>query len=224
MTTQKAEIQTTETPKISIEVFGKKSGTEILVPPYPSGVRNDCQSGRWVLAKEEYDSKGLEMAIIKLEKVYGTLGKTTGEWGQLWFVVEAGELPKGVVMFTYIKTETLSNFESLLVKVMAQGLEPAEGLFMPTFVKRQSQKFDPATGQTSPVNYYAIEWKWKARETAEEKARFAPFARLVIATQNDALIASKLIDTANPQLKPQGILAATETEDGTPMLPAGLNF
>lgn len=147
-----------------ISVFGKKSANAIIVPELPIAVRNNCQSGRWVIGEQEYGSK-LAMTIVKFSKFFGNLGQTYNTlWGQIWFVAEAGDLPQDVVMVTYIKGRSLSNFNCKVTEIMARGIEPAEGIFVPEFVKHSGQKTDEF-GVIKPINYYSLSWQWYERGT-----------------------------------------------------------
>lgn len=145
-----------------ISVFGSKSANAIIVPELPIAVRNNCQSGRWVIGEQEYGSK-LAMTIVKFSKFFGSLGQTHDTlWGQIWFVAEAGDLPQGVVMVTYIKGRSLSNFNCKITEIMARGIEPAEGIFVPEFIKHSGQKSDEF-GVIKPINYYSLSWQWYER-------------------------------------------------------------
>ncbi len=147
-------------PKLS--VFGSKPNNAIIVPELPIAVRNNCQSGRWTIGDQEYGSK-LAMTIVKFSKFFGSLGQTQNTlWGQLWFVAEAGDLPQGVVMVTYIKGRSLGDFNRKVTEVMARGIEPAEGLFVPDFIKHSGQKPDES-GVLKPINYYSLSWQWYER-------------------------------------------------------------
>lgn len=156
------ETKTKSTEKSNISVFGAKPKDAILVPNFPIAVRNNCQSGQWTIGDTDYGSK-CSMTILKFSKFWGDLGQTLGAtWGQVWFVAESGELPKGVVMVTYLKTQSLSDFNRLVTEVQAKGVEPATGIFIPEFVKQSSSKPD-ATGVIKPVNYYTLKWSWQER-------------------------------------------------------------
>lgn len=153
---------TKATEKPTLSVFGAKQKEEILVPEMPIAVRNNCQSGKWAIGDEEYGSK-CSMTIIKFSKFFGNLGQTQNTlWGQICFVAESGELPQGVVMVTYIKSRSLSDFNRLVASVQARGVEPATGIFVPEFVRHSGQKPDE-TGVLKPINYYSLKWSWVER-------------------------------------------------------------
>ena len=148
--------------KATLSVFGAKPENALVVPELPIGARNNCQSGKWVIGDQEYGSK-LAMTILKFSKFFGSLGQTKNTiWGQIWFVAEAGELPHDVVMVTYIKGRSLSDFNRLIVSTQARGIEPAEGVFIPEFFKHSGQKPDE-NGVIKPINYYSLKWDWAER-------------------------------------------------------------
>lgn len=143
-------------------VFGSKPKDAILVPEMPIAVRNNCQSGQWTIGDTDYGSK-CSMTILKFSKFFGTLGQTQNSvWGQIWFVAESGDLPKGVVMVTYLKSRGLSDFNRLVTDVQSKGVEPATGIFIPEFAKHSGQKPDE-NGVVKPINYYSLKWSWKER-------------------------------------------------------------
>lgn len=148
--------------KPAIFVFGSKPKQALLVPEIPIAVRNNCQSGQWTIGDTDYGSK-CSMTILKFSKFFGNLGQTSNTlWGQLWFVAESGELPLGVVMVTYVKSRSLSDFNRLVASVQARGIEPATGIFIPEFQKHSGQKPDES-GVVKPINYYSLKWHWQER-------------------------------------------------------------
>ncbi|WP_293115666.1 hypothetical protein [Okeania sp. SIO1I7] len=148
--------------KAKIYVFGAKPKQALLVPEIPIAVRNNCQSGQWVIGDTDYGSK-ISMTIIKFSKFFGNLGQTINTlWGQIWFVAESGELPHGVLMVTYIKGRSLNDFNRLIASVQSQGVEPATGIFLPEFIKHSGQKPDE-NGVVKPINYYSLKWRWQER-------------------------------------------------------------
>lgn len=135
----------------TISVFGAKPEGAILVPDMAFGLRNDCKRGLWTDGSKTYGDE-LSMTIIKFSKFYGDLGQTTAEfWGQVWFLVESGTAPKDTVLVTYLKKESLGNFNKTIVRVQSEGIEPAQGMFIPKFAQRSGKHGD----------YYALEWDWK---------------------------------------------------------------
>jgi len=148
------KIMTKAQERPAFSVFGAKPANALLVPEIPMAVRNNCQIGKWCIGDTEYGSK-CSMTIIKFSKFFGDLGKTSQAlWGQLWFIAESGELPQGVVMVTYIKTQSLNDFNRLIISIQSKGIEPATGIFIPTFTKY--------VGNNGP--YYALTWEWEERK------------------------------------------------------------
>lgn len=147
-------------------VFGMKPPDALLVPNTPISVRNNCQIGQWVIGDKSYGSK-CSMTVLKYSKFFGELGQTKdAQWGQLWFVAEAGDLPQGMVMVTYIKSRGLQNFGHLVASIMAQGIEPATGIFTCEFVGHSGQGPDDY-GVVKPRNYFSLKWDWKERTDAQ---------------------------------------------------------
>ena len=147
----------------SISVFGVKPPDALLVPDMPINVRNNCQIGQWVIGDAAQGSK-CSMTVLKFAKYFGDIGESKRtQWGQLWFVAESGDLPKGIVLVTYIKSRGLENFSTLVAGIQSTGVEPATGIFTPEFVSHSGQKPD-MNGVPRPVNYYSLKWSWKARE------------------------------------------------------------
>ncbi|NES89574.1 hypothetical protein [Okeania sp. SIO2B9] len=148
--------------KPKLNVFGTKPKGVILCPMIPYNLRNDCQVGQWTNGQSMLGDK-LAMTIIAKSEWYGNLGSTTdADWWQLWFVAErngtAIPVPFETVMVTYIKTESLGNLNTLVTTMMADGSEPAEKVFLPTFIKKSTTLDDGKT-----ANYWAITWECRER-------------------------------------------------------------
>ncbi len=148
--------------KPKLNVFGTKPKGVILCPMIPYNLRNDCQVGQWSNGQSMLGDK-LAMTIIAKHEWYGNLGSTTdADWWQLWFVAERNgtsiPVPFETVMVTYIKTESLGNLNTLVTTMMADGSEPAEKVFLPTFVKKSTTLDDGKT-----ANYWAITWECRER-------------------------------------------------------------
>lgn len=138
----------------AFSVFGAKPPDALLVPEIPITVRNTCQICKWTIGDTEYGSK-CSMTILKFSKFFGDLGKTSQSlWAQIWFVVKSGELPKGVVMVTYIKTHSLNDFNRLVISVQSRGVEPATGIFIPNFTKYNGENGE----------YYGLTWEWEEKK------------------------------------------------------------
>lgn len=156
----------TAAKKATISVFGTLPENAIIVPDLPIQAKNNCQSGKWTIGDEEYGSK-VALTVLKFSKFFGDLGQAKKTlWYQIWFVVDGGELPHNVVMVTYIKGRSLSDFTRLIASVQAKGVEPAEGVFVPDFIKHSGQKPDD-NGVIKPINYYSLKWDWMERSDWE---------------------------------------------------------
>lgn len=154
--------------KPKLNVFGTKPKGVILCPMIPYNLRNDCQVGQWTTGQGILGDK-LAMSIIAKYEWYGNLGSTTNaDWWQLWFVAErngtAIPVPFETVMVTYIKTESLGNLNELVTTMMADGSEPAEKVFIPSFVKKSTTLDDGKT-----ANYWAITWECRDRTSEDTK-------------------------------------------------------
>lgn len=150
----------------TLSVFGAKPKDAVLLPNSAMSVRNNCQSGQWTIGDKDYGSK-CSMTVLKFSRFFGSLGQTSDTlWGQLWFIAESGDLPQGVVMVTYLKNRNLDAFNNLIAEVQSKGVEPAEGIFTPEFVKQSGQKPDDS-GVVKPINYYTLKWTWNERTDAQ---------------------------------------------------------
>jgi hypothetical protein len=168
--------------KPTIVVFGFKEENKLVVPDIPIHTRNNCQAGKWTMGDEDYGSK-VTMTILKFSKFFGSLGQTKHTlWGQIWFIAESGELPHEVLLVTYVKGRSLSDFNRLVATVQARGIEPAEGLFIPSFIKHSGNKSDEM-GVIKQINYYSLKWDWLERSNWDmiEKA-----AAVLANSQNQA--------------------------------------
>jgi hypothetical protein len=146
---------------IELKVFGKLMTEQInfFKPPY--NVRNNCQIGQWAKTEDDFIGNSLDIAIIGTNEFYGKLGKSTGNWLQIWFVAAPTEtkLPKNVVCCTYIKTRSLAQFGQTIIELMSNG-EPATGIFTGSFQKHSN---DYGT-------YASVKFDWRER-TEDEKAQ-----------------------------------------------------
>ena len=153
--------KTDKTNSSAIEVFGKliKEQINFFKPPY--NVRNNCQVGQWAKSEDDFIGNSLDIAIINTEEFYGKLGKSTGNWLQIWFVAapEETKIPKNIVCVTYIKTRSLAQFGQTIIELMSNG-EPATGIFTGSFQKHSNDY----------GNYASVKFDWRER-TEDEKAQ-----------------------------------------------------
>jgi hypothetical protein len=154
---------------IELKVFGKLMTEQInfFKPPY--NVRNNCQVGQWAKTEDDFIGNSLDIAIINTQEFYGKLGKSTGNWLQIWFVAAPSEskLPKNVVCCTYIKTRSLSSFGRTIIELMSNG-EPATGIFTGSFQKHSNDY----------GNYASVKFDWRER-TEDEKAQLMLIANFL---------------------------------------------
>jgi hypothetical protein len=164
---------TTETEKTNstaiIKVFGKLMKEEInfFKPPY--NVRNNCQVGQWAKSEDDFIGNSLNIAIIGTNEFYGKLGKSSGNWLQIWFVAGPDEtkLPKNIVCVTYIKTRSIAQFGQTIIELMSNG-EPATGIFTGSFLKHSNDY----------GSYASVKFNWRER-TEDEKAQLVLIANFL---------------------------------------------
>jgi hypothetical protein len=163
------ETEKTNSTAIELKVFGKLMKEEInfFKPPY--NVRNNCQVGQWAKSEDEFISNSLDIAIIGTNEFYGKLGKSSGNWLQIWFVAGPDEtkLPKNVVCVTYIKTRSIAQFGQKIIELMSNG-EPATGIFTGSFLKHSNDY----------GNYASVKFDWRER-TEDEKAQLVLIANFL---------------------------------------------
>lgn len=147
-----------ESTAIELKVFGKLATEQInfFKPPY--NIRNNCQVGQWAKSEDDFIGASLDIAIIGTQEFYGKLGKSTGNWLQVWFIAAPSEtkIPKNVVCVTYIKTRSLSSFGQTIIELMSNG-DPALGIFTGSFQKHSNDY----------GNYASVKFTWRER-TEEE--------------------------------------------------------
>ena len=163
----------TNSSAIELKVFGKLMTEEInyFKPPY--NVRANCNHpGQWAKTEDDFIGNSLDIAIIGTQEFYGRLGKTTGNWLQIWFIAAPSEtkLPKNVICVTYIKTRSLSCFGQTIIDLMSNG-EPASGVFNGSFLKHSNDY----------GNYASVKFTWRER-TEEEKPQLVLIANFLATT------------------------------------------
>jgi hypothetical protein len=163
------ETEKTNSTAIELKVFGKLMKEEInfFKPPY--NVRNNCQVGQWAKSEDDFIGNSLNIAIIGTNEFYGKLGKSSGNWLQIWFVAGPDEtkLPKNVVCVTYIKTRSIAQFGQKIIELMSNG-EPATGIFTGSFLKHSNDY----------GNYASVKFDWRER-TEDEKAQLVLIANFL---------------------------------------------
>lgn len=152
----------------ALTIFGTMPKDSIFLPQTPYSVRNDCQKGLWKVGDDDHRGNSIEISIIKVSQMFGSLGKTTNtQWLQVWFVPAPGEknLPSNTVCVTYMKTRSVAQFSQKVTELMASG-EPGLGVFTASFEKHSG---DLGT-------YYSVQWDWRERNNDEEKEQLNAIA------------------------------------------------
>lgn len=153
---------------MNFEVFGTRPKNSIWLGDQPYAVRNDCQAGQWKVGDDDFRGKEIEVSIIKVARLFGSLGKAQNTfWLQIWFVPAPNclALPANTVCVTYLKTRSLSQFSQKITELLANG-EPAKGIFKGSFQKHSSDL----------GNYYSVTWDWRDRQTQEERDQLEQIA------------------------------------------------
>lgn len=154
-----------------INVFGTRPKDNIFLPQVPFNLRNDCKVGQWKVGDENYRGKQIEISIIKVSQMFGSLGQTKNtHWLQIWFVPapNSENLPSNTVCLTYLKKRSIQQFSEKITELMEKG-EPALGIFIGSFEKHNG---DYGT-------YYSVKWDWRTRKTAAEKKQLEQIAEFL---------------------------------------------
>jgi hypothetical protein len=147
---------------MSLTVFGTKPKDSIFLPQQPFSVRLNCQAGHVAIGDDEFLGNTMEISIIGVKQLFGDLGKTKQtDWLQIFYIPAptCKFLPANTVCVSYIKTRSLSQFSQTITRLMENG-EPAEGIFILSFLSHQNGKGDP---------YKSVKFDWRQRKTPEEK-------------------------------------------------------
>lgn len=169
-----------------INVFGTRPKDTIFLPQVPFNLRNDCKIGQWKVGEEDYRGNKIEISIIKVSQMFGTLGKTKNtNWLQVWFVPapESKDLPSNTVCLTYLKKRSIQTFSEKITELMENG-EPAKGIFIGSFDKHNG---DYGT-------YYSVKWDWKERQTDAENQQLEKIAEFLATKPKFVDFAVELID------------------------------
>lgn len=155
----------------TIRVFGSGKKNSILVPENPIIARNNCRIGKWIVHRRQYGGRN-QIAVLKFSRFFGNFGRTKDTlWGQVWFVCEKGDLPKGIVMVTYLKKRSLLSFGEIISMVRRHKANPAVGTFTPIFIERTRAPKGDA--------YYALEWEWEERAEKERERALQELASAI---------------------------------------------
>jgi len=143
------------------KVFGTIPKDTIYLPQIPFTLRNDCRIGIWKIGNEDYRGKEIEISIIKVNQLFGTLGKSTNTfWMQIWFVPAPSceVIPSNIVYVSYLKGRSITQFSEKITQLMQSSVEPALGIFKAGFTKHTGEKGD----------YYSVVFDWRERASEAE--------------------------------------------------------
>ena len=166
-----------QTDGVNFSVFGTRPLDAIFVPQQPFFVRADCKVGIFKVGDDDFRDKKLEISIVKVACVYGTLGKSTTNWVQIWFVPAPScqVLPAQTLCCMYLKGRSIQSFFLFITELMGQG-EPGLGIFEASFTKHSNQQGD----------YYSVVWNWRERSTETEHEQLELLGDLM--TTNPAFV------------------------------------
>jgi hypothetical protein len=140
---------------MALLVFGTKPKDSIFNPSQPYAVRLNCQAGQIAVSEDEYLGNSMEISIIGVNHLFGSLGKTKDtDWLQIFFIPAPSckILPKDTVCVSYIKTRSLSQFTQKITQLMENG-EPAEGIFQISFLSHTNEGGNP---------YKSVKFDWRS--------------------------------------------------------------
>jgi hypothetical protein len=142
---------------IKPNIFKLNMESLVSVPTRALNLRNDCKVGRWKVG-ELPCGEVLRCVIVGQAEYFGQLGKNKTElisFLQVWLVpLEGSSVPPNTLYCTYLKKESWSDFTRCLIGLQSQKIPPEEGIFIPEFKYKQSDKGD----------YYFLQWKWEPSE------------------------------------------------------------
>lgn len=154
-----------------IKVFGIRPLDSIFLPQVPFNLRNDCKVGQWKVGEEDFRGNQIEISILKVAQMFGSLGQTKNtSWLQVWFVPAPGceNLPANTVCLTYLKKRSIEQFSQTITELMQNG-EPALGIFQGSF-----QKHSGDYGV-----YFSVKWDWRTRQTPAENKQLEQIAEFL---------------------------------------------
>lgn len=192
-------------------VFGTKPEGAIFLPSSPYQVRFNCQSGQLAISEAEFLGNKAEISILKVARFFGDLGKTRGEqWLQLFYVAAPGctILPRDTVCCSYMKTRSLDQFQQVVTKLLADGANPATGIFTVSF-KHHSN---------GDRNYYSVAWDWRERDGEAEAKQLEAIAAFMESGPNliDTRTAASLVQIDGLSQEELELLVSTRTAAALP--------
>ena len=157
-------------------VFGTRPENSICLPDIPYAARLNCKDGGIFVGgyeaqhRKSNPNQPIDINIIKVSKLFGTIGKTVDTlWVQIFFVpapnVDPNILPKNTVCCSYIKKQSLANLFNTVQQAMHYG-DPGLGIF--------TLGFNRETGENGV--YYTVSFDWRQRQSDEEKQQLNQIA------------------------------------------------
>ena len=146
--------------------FEQEKTDSIIMPFVAAGLRNDCSAneGNFYAGSKKVGNV-LNCSIFTAKRLKGKLGQTGAtNWLQIWFVAEAGsseKIPRRKLQVTYIKNESLENYENNLDRVR-KGIE--KGTFKNYAHPVYIATFTPKHGIAA---YFVIDWDIRERTEAD---------------------------------------------------------
>ncbi|MBD1876955.1 hypothetical protein H6F75_26065 [Nodosilinea sp. FACHB-131] len=142
-------------------VFGTKPTNAIYLPDAPYAVRFNCQAGQLAISETEFLGTNAEISVVKVSRHFGSLGRTRNvAWMQLFYVPAPSckTLPANTVCVSYIKTRSLSALQQTVIRLVGEGVNPAEGIFGVGFQRHSN----------GDRNYASVKFDWRERKGKPE--------------------------------------------------------
>jgi hypothetical protein len=156
--------------KTNIEGSGFSNGfdqykiTGITFTGKPRQYRADCQSGQLKIGAGKFVGKSLDLEVLAFRKIQDELfGYDFQTWLEVIFVD-----PENIIAHAMFKTESLDNFDEMLLEIAKNGNAISCGIVTATMVPRSSR----ANG----TSYHAVEFTWKPN-TDERVLEIRQFAQ-----------------------------------------------
>lgn len=150
-------------------IFGEKPEGAIYLPSSPFSVRFDCKMGQLKVGDNKILGNKASISLLKANRYFGSLGMTKNtEWLQIFYVAAPSDkvLPKDTVCVSYIKTRSLGALNDTVTLLMAEGNNPALGIFDIGFVQHSGEN----------GTYFSVNWEWRDRESEAETEQLSQIA------------------------------------------------
>lgn len=192
-------------------IFGTKPQDAIFLPSQPFQVRFNCKAGQLAVSEDEFLGNSAEISVIKVARFFGDLGRTkNAEWLQVFYVAAPGStaIPANTVCCSYIKTRSLSQFQQVITRLLADGQNPAHGIFKVGFKHHSNGDRD----------YYSVSWDWRERSGEAELEQFDQIAAFMESrpTLMDSRIAAGMVCIDGMSQEELELLMATARQAALP--------